>query len=74
MKKLKWITISQYVDEETGEKLTKAIVKEKYNVVKKIKIITKTNYDGKTETGYRNYAGCTEITNICTRRKQLTLW
>lgn len=75
MKKLKWITISTYIDEDTGEVLTKHKAVTEYRIKKTIlkKTITNMNKNGNT-IGLRNYAGVTERTAICTKLgKQLKL-
>lgn len=59
MKKLKWTSISEYVDEETGEILTKKQVEEYYIIIKKVKY---GNIDNTTNTGIIRWI------NVCTKR------
>lgn len=58
MKKLKWTSISEYVDEETGEVLTKKQVEEYYIIIKKVK---HGNIDNTTNTGIIRWI------NVCTK-------
>lgn len=64
MKKLKWITIKEYVDEETGEVLNSKQAEKSYIIKRKIK-----KHDIRKEYHNRELTelGITTITNICTR-------
>ena len=59
----KWVTVSEYVDEETGEILHKNQVKEHYIIIKKIK-----HHETYKTTGKRT------ITNICKKTNQQKLF
>lgn len=66
MKKLKWTSISEYVDQDTGEMLTKKHVEKYYIIIKKHKHVTINEHTN---------SGTIRWTNECTKTgKQRTLF
>lgn len=69
MKKLHWITISYYVDIDTGEQITQHLARKFYVITKKEIHKQNTAYVKQHEkvVGLYNYEGVTTIINECTR-------
>lgn len=63
MDKIKWYSINEYVDIDTGEKISKSLVEREYIIIKKIK-----------KTIVNNGQGNIIRTCECIKNKQLKLW